>query len=85
MFMEIADKSGLGVSFTGTVTTAGGGVPNGVEDVAFQLAPGVPYGFEAQPLSGQGIMAGVDLTSYSPDFVIERIHLSAEARALYGA
>jgi hypothetical protein len=86
MFVEMSDKSDArGVSLTGTITTFGGGVPNGVEDLSFQLSPGEPYAFEAQPLSGQGIMAGIDLVSLSSDFIIERIHLSAEARSLYGA
>jgi hypothetical protein len=93
MFVELHDKTsliysahtGFGVALTGTVTTSGGGVPNGVQDVAFQLAPGTLDGIEAQPLSGQGIMAAIDMQSLSPDFVIERIHLSAEARTLFGA
>jgi hypothetical protein len=85
LFLEFSDKSGQGVSVLGTVTTAGGGVPNGTEDVAFQLAAGVPSGFEAQPLYGQGIMAGIDLESFSPDFIIERIHLAGESRSLFGA
>jgi hypothetical protein len=79
------DNSGLGVALIGTVTTAGGGVPNGQQDVSFQLAPGVPEGITAEPLSGQGIIAAVDISSVSPDFIIERIHLSAEARTLFGA
>jgi hypothetical protein len=85
MFVEMHDNSGLGVALIGTVTTAGGGVPNGQQDVFFQLAPGVPEGITAEPLSGQGIIAAVDISSVSPDFVIERIHLSAEARTLFGA
>jgi hypothetical protein len=85
LFLELSDKSGQGVSIIGTVTTAGGGVPNGTEDVAFQLAAGTASGFEAQPLNGQGIMAGVDLESFSPDFIIERIHLAGDSRSLFGA
>lgn len=85
MFLELHDNFGLGVALTGSMTTQGGGVPNGVQDIGFQLPAGQQYGFEAIPTNGQGILAAVDLESVSPDFTIERLHLSVEARALYGA
>jgi hypothetical protein len=39
----------------------------------------------AAPLSGAGIWAAVDLLSYSADWTLERLHLAAEERVLYGA
>ena len=96
IFMEAHDNSGEGVSFTGTVTTSGGGIPNGTEDVAFEMVTRQPvqyprgsadlrYGFEPWPLSGSGIAAAIDLTSLYPDFTSERLHLMNEDRAIYGA
>jgi hypothetical protein len=85
LFAEIADNSGLGVSMTGTVTSGGGGIPGGVESVDFELTRGVPFGILPSPLHGAGIWSAIDLQSNSPDFVIERLHLAAEERTLYGA
>lgn len=85
LFMEVHDNSGQGCSFTGSLITAGGGIPNGREDVSFQVAPGEEFGFGVGPTHGKGIMAGVDLNSLSPDFTIERLHLHAISTTLYGA
>jgi hypothetical protein len=85
LYAEVADNSGLGVSITGTVTSGGGGIPGGVESVDFELTRGVPFGILPSPLHGAGIWSAIDLQSNSPDFVIERLHLAAEERTLYGA
>jgi hypothetical protein len=85
LYAEIADNSGLGVSMTGTVTSGGGGIPGGVESVDFELTRGVPFGILPAPLHGAGIWSAIDLQSNSPDFVIERLHLAAEERTLFGA
>lgn len=85
LFLEFSDNDGRGVSFTGNLTTGGGGVPGGTRDIGFELSPGAGYAFEPQPSEGAGIYGGVDLLSYSPDFQIERLHLGYEQRTLYGA
>jgi hypothetical protein len=85
LYAEIADNSGLGVSMTGTVTSGGGGIPGGVESVDFELTRGVPFGIKPSPLHGAGIWSAIDLQSNSPDFTLERLHLAAEERTLFGA
>lgn len=85
LFLEIVDNSGTGVSFTGTATTRGGGIPTGVEDIAFELTQGVHDSIEPQPTHGGGISTAIDIQSISPDFTIERLHLAAEERTLFGA
>ena len=85
LYAEIADNSGQGVSITGTVTSGGGGIPGGVESVDFELPPGVAFGIKPSPLHGAGIWSAIDLQSNSPDFEIERLHLAAEERTLFGA
>lgn len=72
------------VSLVGEVTS-GGGVTGGVESVAFDLVQGRREGILPQPLEGAGIWAQVDLRSVSPDFTIERLHVAAEERTLFGA
>jgi hypothetical protein len=85
IYCELDDNDGRGVQMTGQVTSGGGGVPGGVQGVDFELAPGASSGIIPSPISGAGIWAAVDLQSSSPDFTIERIHLSAEERTLFGA
>jgi hypothetical protein len=85
IYAELYDLSGRGVSVNGSLITRGGGIPGGTQGFSFQLAPGQGYGLEAQPLSGNGVAGGIDLQSNSPDFVIERLHIGAEERTLYGA
>jgi hypothetical protein len=85
IYCELDDDDGRGVQMTGQVTSGGGGVPGGVQAVDFELAPGAISGIIPSPISGAGIWAQVDLQSNSPDFTIERIHLSAEERTLFGA
>jgi hypothetical protein len=110
IYCEVTDQTGTGipllvppvpefvphgVSILGTVTTAGGGIPNGVEDIGFELPvsggaiTGVPaygrHGIIPQAISGQGISAAIDLQSQSPDCTIERLHLAVEDRSLFGA
>jgi len=85
IYCELDDNDGRGVQITGQVTSGGGGVPGGVQGIDFELAPGANTGIIPSPISGAGIWATVDLQSFSPDFTIERIHLSAEERTLFGA
>jgi|GEM_PF-3056705 len=101
LYLDIHDNSGfptknnadqyvntgnpLGVSFTGNVLTEGGVDRPGRQDVAFDLSPGQVHAIRAWPLSCSGISAAVDLISYSPDFTIERLHLSNEGRTFWGA
>jgi len=85
LFLEVYDNSGQGVAITGVVRTGAGNVPAGVQDIGFQLAPGKRYDMQPQPLEGGGIAAAIDLESYSPDFTIERVHVGAEERTLFGA
>jgi hypothetical protein len=85
LYAEIADNSGQGVSMTGTVTSGGGGIPGGVESVDFELTRGVPFGILPSPLHGAGIWSAIDLQTNSPDFNLERLHLAAEERTLFGA
>jgi hypothetical protein len=85
LYAEIADNDGRGVSITGTVTSGGGGIPGGVESVDFELTRGVPFGIKPSPLHGAGIWSAIDLSTNSPDFTLERLHLAAEERTLFGA
>jgi hypothetical protein len=99
IFMEFFDNDGRGVNWAGNLTTTGGGIPNGIQEVNFALAPGPhtpaqiagPAGtastsaFEPQALQGAGIAAALDIQSLSPDFTLERIHLMVEDRTLWGA
>jgi hypothetical protein len=85
LYAEIADRDGRGVSIAGTVTSGGGGIPGGVESVDFELTGGVPFGIIPSPLHGAGIWSAIDLQSNSPDFTLERLHLAAEERTLFGA
>ena len=73
-----------GSFITGTLTTAGGGVPNGSEQVSFEVKPNEDD-MRPHPTQGQGITAWLDLHSTSPDFTIERVMLSYESRSLFGA
>lgn len=85
-YLEFMDqyRGAEGVYFTGTVTTHGGGIVNGTEDVAFSLDPS-GYDIVPAPLAGQGINAGMDLLSYSPDFTVARLSLTFDPRTLFGA
>jgi hypothetical protein len=85
LFLEFHDNQGGGVGITGTITTSGGGVPAGVQDVAFELTQGKRYSIEPWPIEAGGIACAIDLTSISPDFTFERIHIANEQRTLYGA
>lgn len=85
VYAEIADHTGGGVSLTGTLTTGGGGIPNGAEQIAFELAPGEGTDIKPWPTSGAGISGAIDLVSVSPDFTIERLQVASEDRTLYGA
>lgn len=86
LYLEWMDqyRGGQGVYFTGTMETWGGGIPNGREDVSFSLEPS-GYDITPAPVAGQGINAGVDLLSYSPDFTVARLTLTFDPRTLFGA
>jgi hypothetical protein len=85
LYIELYDNFGGGIGITGTVTAGTGGMPGGVQDFGFQVTQGVSYSMEPWPISGSGIAAAIDLESLSPDFSIERLHIAAEQRTLYGA
>lgn len=91
LYAEVTDDSlsstgvSQGVSITGTVTSGGGGIPGGVEGVDFELTPGAKSAIIPSPVSGSGIWHAVDLQSNSPDFTLERLHLTTEERQLFGA
>ena len=85
VYMEINDLAGSGVAITGQLRTRGGGVPNGAEDIAFEMVPGKRHDIIPWPTAGQGMEAEMDLLSYSEDFAIERIDGMIEERTLYGA
>jgi hypothetical protein len=85
VFLELHDHSGGGVSLIGTIHTSGGGIPNGAESLGFQLTGGVAHDVIPFAVNGNGLDGAIDLESISPDFTIERLHLTAEERTLYGA
>jgi hypothetical protein len=85
VFLEVDDNSGEGVSVIGTLTTGGGSVPGGVQNVEFQLTAGAESGIIPMPVDGAGLWGFLDLTSFSPDFTYERLHLGVEERTLWGA
>ena len=85
LYAELHDMSGGGIGITGTITGSGGGVPGGTQDVGFQLPPGKKYDILGFPIESGGIALQADLQSYSPDFIIERLHLASEQRSLFGA
>jgi hypothetical protein len=84
-FMELHDYSRQGVSFNGQLTTRGGGIPNGVQDVFFELTRGQQHDIIGCPLAGNGLSGEFDLLSYSPDFTIERVQAMVEEVTLFGA
>jgi len=85
VYAEIADNDGRGVSITGTVTSGDGGIPGGVENVDFELPGGASFKIIPSPVHGAGVWSTIDLRSNSPDFTLERLHLAAEERTLFGA
>jgi hypothetical protein len=85
VFLEVVDNYGEGVEIKGELRTRGGGMPNGVEDIAFELPAGKRHDIVPWPVAGQGIEAELDMISYSPDFTIQRFDGMVEERTLYGA
>lgn len=85
LYVEVDDNDGRGIQMTGEVTMGDGGVVGGTQSVGYELAPGKIRGIIPAPIEGAGIWAAIDLKSNSPDFTLERIHLSAEERTLFGA
>lgn len=84
VYVEMTDLSDGGASLTGTLTTKGGGVPNGSEAVAFDVGPN-QSDIRPQPTQGQGITAQLDLVGNSPDYTIQRIMLAYDTRTRFGA
>jgi hypothetical protein len=84
-YLAVTDNSGQGVSIIGGLQSGDGGVPGGTEGVNFELARGQKDRIIPQPLSGAGIWGALDIQSKSPDFSIERIHVSAHLNTLFGA
>ena len=85
LYLEFYDNANTGVSFTGIFTGSAGGVPGGREDIGFMMPPGQRYAMVPQAVSGAGIAGAVDIESISPDFTIERLHITTEERTLWGA
>jgi hypothetical protein len=85
LFMELHDNFGGGVGWTGKLIASGGGIPTGSQDISFQLGQGENYKIIPLAVSGSGIGGALDLESVSPDFTVERIHIAAEERTLFGA
>jgi hypothetical protein len=85
VYVELEDNDGRGVQITGTVQCGDGGVQGGSQSIGFELSPGKIHAIIPQPIEGAGIWASIDLQSTSPDFTIERIHLAADQRTLFGA
>lgn len=85
LYLEFYDNFGGGVSLTGQMHTHGGGIPGGSQEIGFELSQGDHFGFEPQRVEGAGIAGAIDLQSLSPDFTIERLHIGAENRTLFGA
>ena len=85
LYVEIQDNQHgpEGVSLTGQFSTIGGSIPNGREDVAFDLVPG-GYTTVPAPLFGKGLNGMLDLKSLSPDFALTRLSVTYEDRTLYG-
>lgn len=84
-FLELYDNFGRGVTLHGTFTTGAGGVPSGVQDIAFDMPAGQRYAMLPWAINGAGIAGAVDLKSISPDFTLERCHIVTEERTLWGA
>lgn len=85
LFCELDDNDGRGVEITGTVESGDGGVPGGMQAVGFSLPAGGIHKVLPQPIDGAGLWAAIDLQSTSPDFTIERLHIAADERTLFGA
>jgi hypothetical protein len=85
LYLEVDDNDGRGVSLEGALETGDGGIPGGVQSVDFELTGGTRHKIIPQPVDGHGIWGAIDLKSISPDFTIERLHVAAEERTLFGA
>ena len=85
VYIEVEDEDGRGISITGSVTSGDGGIPGGTQGVDFELPAGGVHKIIPAPVEGAGIWAAIDLQSNSPDFTLERLHLSADERTLFGA
>lgn len=86
LYVQMHDNGAVpeGSFLTGTLTTSGGGLPNGSEQVSFEVQPGVSD-VRPHPTAGQGIVAWLDLEGTSPDFTIERVMIAFDVRSIFGA
>jgi hypothetical protein len=86
LYVQMRDNAKVpeGAFLTGTFSTADGGIPNGSEQVSFEVQAG-QAGIRPHPLAGQGISGWLDLRSTSPDFTIERLMLGFEIRSIFGS
>jgi hypothetical protein len=85
VYAELHDQYGQGVEITGEIVTRGGGLPNGAEDISFEIPAGKRHDIVGTPCASAGMEAEMNLISYSPDFTIERIDGMIEERTLFGA
>jgi hypothetical protein len=85
-FVQMQDIAGQpeGSFITGSLSTAGGGIPNGSEQLSFEVQPNI-NDVRPHPTRGQGLFGWLDLTGNSPDYIIERILIAYDARTLFGA
>jgi hypothetical protein len=73
------------VQFTGKVHSGGGNIPGGAQSVGFSLSGGEVHKIIPQPLDGSGIWGYLDIESVSPDFSIERVHMTTHSNTIFGA
>jgi hypothetical protein len=86
VFVHMHDMAGQpeGSFLNGSLSTAGGGIPNGSQQLSFEVQPNQDD-MRPSPSEGQGLFAWLDLWGNSPDYIIERILLAYEDRTLFGA
>lgn len=85
VYLAVTDNDGRGVSITGNLQSGDGGVPGGSQSVNFELTGGQESKIIPMPVDGAGIWGALDIQSKSPDFSIERVHVTARLNTLFGA
>jgi len=86
LFVQLTDLAGQaeGSFLTGEFSTLGGGVPNGSEQVSFEVKPN-QTDMVGHGIAGAGLFGWLDLVGQSPDYVISRILIGYDDRTEYGA